>query len=369
MPWRWRLNPPPWRPLLRFDLRILLKSFYFLALALLATAWGCLGDPDALKEGIETAYDRCDPVLQARLVEKAGLKPLFSPCTTTSFLHHRWSPQGKRLYYQTPGGAYLLDADAHTTRSLPIGFPAGAPVWLDEDRLAFPQRSRTGEGIGVYDVARNTVEQTPLPLVDLGSLERGKGPDEVFLLASHSARGARRIFRVRSSSGQWQEVLPQIMDSIEEFSYRASQDLLACRSRDGEDVVAFDASSGEVRARFPGARRASLSADGRFWVVEGDGAPVDTLPNPPRGVSLPRWLPRKLVPRVMWLQDARSHRRTPLSGIFGHRFEWYDAKDYFGSFVLLGLSGQEVPLELVLIDLQGNPGLGASSPPGPGAGH
>ncbi|MCK6529827.1 hypothetical protein L6R50_20480 [Myxococcota bacterium] len=311
---------------------------------LLACFWGCSSGTPPVAEGIAALLAPCDPREQRDLVAAEGLQPVFEACGSNDFLHHRWSPGGLRLYYQTGAGPWLLDGSSRALDPLPIGLPVGGAIWFDDERLAFPEEGASGSGVADYHVRRNVLSATPLAVGDLGSLERGEGADEVLLLASPAPGEPRIPHRVRVGSGQARPAFPWLREEVEDFTYRASQRLVAFRPRGREEVRIHDAESGEERLRIPGARRAVLSADGRFAVVEGAEGPASSADEPRGGAAA-------ATAGELYLLDLGDGRRMDLGGIEGSGFQWYDARDYWGSVVLSGIGGRKVHPNLVLIPL------------------
>lgn len=323
---------------------IRLGSARWIPLWPLAVCWGCFTGTSPVAEGIATVLAPCDPQEQGELVAAEGLQPVFEACGSSDFLHHRWSPGGLRLYYQTGGGSWLLDGSSRRLDPLPIGLPVGGAIWFDDERLAFPEGGAAGSGVADYHVRRNALSVTPLTLEDLGSLERGEGADEVLLLGSPAPGEPRIPYRVRVGSGQARPAFPWLREEVEDFTYRASQRLVAFRPRGRDEVRIHDAESGEERRRLQGARRAVVSADGRFAVVEGASGPVPGPVDARNGAGT-------ATAGGLYLLDMGDGRRVELGGIEGSDFQWYDARDYWGSVVLSGIDGRKVHPNLVLVPL------------------
>jgi len=323
-------------------------------LAAVVLSAGCALDPATLRDDIAEVHAPCDAEALARRTAGSGLQALFEPCGSNQFLHHAWSPSGLRLYYQTPSGPWLLDAATRRLQPLPIGFPIGAAAWFDDEHLVFPERARTGFDVAEYDVRRNTFSVTQIGLHDLGSLHRGEGPDEVLLLAAPGPGEVRVPTRLHARSGRSRPAFPWLDDEVDDFTYRASQRLVALRPRGADHVRVHDAETGAERHRFEGASRASVSSDGRFVVIEGPGETRPAFP-PSAGPGLARFPTMagraSVTPPQLSVFDTRTGQRVELEGVHGTSFTWYDARDYFGTFVLWGLDEEETNRNLVLVHL------------------
>lgn len=321
-------------------------SACLLALAL-SLGSGCSSDAPTFTENIKTVYAPCqgDPI-RMRAAEK-GLQLAFEPCGSNNFSQFTWSPDGTTLYYQASQGGWIMrdNGENYPLRGV---YPGGRPAWINDEMLAFPVRDRGR--IGVYQVRAHVVSYLDVAQVDIEQMIRGKAADELLYLASETPGGVKYIYRLSVNTVETERAFPWLDYGVEDFDYRREVDTVCYREFGGEAVTCAKAQGGEEITRVEGRKRGALSTDGRFLVTEGDGEPIRVTDEP--SDEAPSFLPKEIIPPAFWITDIASGKEVRWKGVHGDRFEWYEAKPYYASFLLWGFDRRSVNRNVPFGDLR-----------------
>lgn len=332
---------------------------------------GCLRAPTDVDPAavFGAAFEECDPDEIRYLAGKHNFRTAFEPCGSNNFRFFSWSPDGRYLLFALTQGAYVLDAgtDAKNTASVPVEDPIGPGTWTSATRFALPLGPAEGaepNRLALYDLATTTTTYLDLPgLSDPRDLVVGDGPDTLMLIATKD--GQRGIWQVDLADGAlsqpfpWAAALP-----VERFSYQAAQDALAIGA--GGTVTLYDKSGASLGAWAP-ATRGTLHPGGRWIALEHEGPEIslygqhswdESTPARLRQRSLdeiekdlPTWAPRVVRPPTISLVDRATGSRWVFTGFSGTEFQWYEAADYWASFIVWGFEGKELRRNVVLGDL------------------
>ncbi len=336
-------------------------------------------NPEDFAEDVKKAYEQCDGQEIGLLAAKHNLQLVFEPCGSNNFLHYQWAPSGIELFYQTNSGPWLLNGETKELRALQIGVPIGNTVWFNDDLVAFPEKGVKSYNIDVYDVRKNIINITGLALMAPDNLVRGREVDEVLFLAAEREpdpthpddHPPRSIYRLRANTGTVERAFPWLDGPVLDFTYHAGQDLLAFRTGEEGGVTVARGSTGEVVRTFPDRERVSVSSDGRFWAIEGDGDPIPlfnqktdeeaeveaadgasgTAESPELERLAALTMDQEYAPPTIWILDTTTDREVRLPDVFGYHFQWYEAQRYYCSFVLWGMENKEFNRNIVLTDL------------------
>ncbi len=329
-------------------------------------------NPEEFAEDIKATYAACEGNEIRLLAAKHNLQLVFEPCGSNNFLHYQWSPNGLELYYQTNAGPWLLNGDTGEHRALPVGFPIANAVWFNDDLIAFPEKGVKSYNIDVYDVRKNIINITGVKQVAPDTLVRGAAVDEVLFLAAdrepeltvQDDSPERSVYRLFANTGRIEPAFPWLTEPVEDFTYNAHVDLVAYTTATSGGVIVAEGASGTQRHAFPGTKRASVSADGRFIAVEGlgDAIPIfhqkteedvdpDAEPTEAQPMDVPDYMPTEVQPPTIWIVDTRDGNQVQLPDVFGYNFQWYEATPYYCSFVLWGMENKEFNRNVVLTDV------------------
>lgn len=324
-----------------------------LALVLLLSA--CKGDPDepTFSEAVKTVYKACDPdELKLRAAAK-GMQLAFEPCGSNNFAWAQWSPDGLTLYYQASQGGWVR-RDTGENYPLRIGMPRSNPAWLNAEMLVYPDAD--GRKLGVYQVRSHVLNLMELDVVHPEQLQKGRALDEVLFLASDVPDGNKEVYRFSANTAEGEKAFPWLSAGLETFTYTPEQDIVCYREFGSEDVECRKGDDGEDVIKVLGRKRGTVSADGRYLVTEGDGAPVAVFGDDEAGRAkadaAPKYIPREIVPPSFWIHDLKTGEEVLWEGVHGTRFQWYQPAPYFTSFLLWGFDGIETNTNVTLVDLR-----------------
>jgi hypothetical protein len=308
---------------------------------------GCSEETPSFHENLKTVYAPCkgDPIRLSGA--QKGLQLAFEPCGSNNFSQFSWSPDGTTLYYQASQGGWLMRSNGENYPLRGV-FPSARPAWINDEMLAFAVRDKGR--IGVYQVRAHVVSYLDVPQVDIEQLVRGDAEDELLYLGAESPGGVKFVHRLRVNTVETERAFPWLSDGVDEFSYRKETGTICYREFASNDVACARAEDGEELIYVKNRNRGSLSLDGRFLVTEGAGEPFKVSDLPPE--KLPEFIPEEISPPSFWIHDLKSGKEVLWKGVHGDQFEWYQAKSYFGSFLLWGFDNKSVNRNVPIGDLR-----------------
>jgi hypothetical protein len=324
-----------------------------LCLFLLLTACKSAPDEPTFSEAVKAVYKACDAdELKLRAGAK-GMQLAFAACGSNNFSWFKWSPDGLTLYYQANQGAWVR-RDTGENYPLRIGMPRSNPAWLNGEMLAYADSD--GRKIGVYQIRSHVLNLIELDVVNPEQLHKGIADDEVLFLASDLPDGNKEVYRFFANTGETEKAFPWLSAGLETFTYTPEQDIVCYREFSAEDVQCRKGRDGADVVEVKGRKRGSLSADGRYLLTEGDGAPVpmysDDEAGRARAAAAPDYLPKEIIPPSFWIRDMETGKEVLWEGVHGRKFQWYQPAPYFGSFLLWGFDGIETNMNVSLVDLR-----------------
>jgi len=315
---------------------------------------GCGGDSGpTFKEAVSEVYAPCqaDPVKVA--AAKKATQLVFRPCGSNNFRHFDWNPSGTQLYYQSSMGPWVLkDTTEHV--QLGIGVPRAGGAWVTDDIVAFPDQD--GRKIGIYNVQSNIVNFVELDQHEPEQLEKGVAVDSIVFLAADVPRGTKAIYELRADTAETERAFPWLSGPVEEFTFRASQNVVCYRMLEETATTCADGETGKELHRLEDRSRASLSPDGRYLVSEGEGAEVSVFTgsggDTPAPATLPGGASSKIRPPTLHVLDRETGEEMVWEGVHGTDFDWYDSSPYFASYMLWGFDQVPMNRNVTLVDLR-----------------
>ncbi|MFT4624854.1 MAG: hypothetical protein ACI8PZ_003517 [Myxococcota bacterium] len=340
-----------------------------MALALL----GCGGaDPASgtLSQNVGASFAPCNEQEIKFLATKHNFMTAFRPCGNNNFQHYAWSPDGKHLYFQLVMVGHVMDADqAHKpVVAVPTPSPIGGATWLSNSRLAVPVGGAQGlEGgpdrVALFDIETPQVFYVDLPGVSRpDALQRGRSASEVLLLAT-DASGHRTVHSVDVADGATSIAFPWLTGEVDTFTLQP--DLGVMLIGRGNTVHMYDLMGAE-RGSWSPASRGVVHPGGEWLALEHLGAPVsifyqrawDELSERARQRelartqqfidTLPENYPTEVQPPTLSFVYLPSGDRWLIDSAQGHAFQWYNAMDYYGSFLLWGFESKEFKRNVLL---------------------
>ena len=345
--------------------------------ALLAfTNVGCEISPNepSLYENVGRAFAECERARIKNLAEKHSLKGAFAWCGSNNFNHFTWNSEGWLLYFDLTHTANLLNAETKGMSTIPIDPPQGQPAWLTPTRLVVPVAPATAdtkrrERIALFDPAQSSIAYKLVDgYTDMTDLTRGDDPNTLLFLATQKEE--QRAYRMDMSTGTVELAFPWLTDTIDTLSYTPSAHALVVGR--GDTVTMYDARDGSVRGSWSPANRGTLHPKGRFLALEHAGEEVsvfyqrtwDELSDKAREreqlkaqaleADLPDWYPKRVqLPTISFVDlEKTPDQRWAVRSFYGTRFQWYEAEDYYASFMLWGFEGRQFNRNVLLGDMQ-----------------
>ena len=347
-----------------------MRSFT-LPLCLMMTACGG-SDPNTgtLSQNVGASFAPCNEQEIKFLATKHNFMTAFRPCGNNNFEEFAWSPDGKHLYFQLVMVGHVMDADqAHKpVTTVPTPSPIGSAAWLSNDQLAVPVGPAEGaeppsDRIALFSLETPQVFYVDLPgLSQPDALARGRSAQEVLFVAADTS-GRRRIRALDIADGSVSEPFPWLESQVSSFTFSAALDVLLVG--DGETVRMYDV-AGKQHGSWSPAVRGSLHPGGEWLALEYTGAPVsifhqrawDELSDRAREReiartkqfidTLPDNFPTEVEPPSLSFVYLPTGERWSVDSVQGRKFQWYDAMDFYGSFLLWGFESKEFKRNVLL---------------------
>jgi WD40-like Beta Propeller Repeat len=348
-----------------------------LAAVLLVGLAACNNDPTraSFSQNVGAAFAQCNPAEIRFLATKHNFMPAFEPCGSNNFDAYAWSPDGTHLYFQLTHAGHVMNAEAQNkaTITVPTETPIGPAAWLTSTRLAVPIGPPEGGKdlrLALYDLptgdGQTQIRYETLPgLTKPQDLHVGDKPTELLFTAERD--GKRQIWRMNLDDGTiapaWAWAAPLEVDT---FDYQPARNALTIGA--AGKVTLYD-TDGKAQGEWMPARRGTLHPGGRWLALEYDGQAIsifyqrtwDELSEKARARELarakefeerlPPWYPREVKPPTISLVDLQTGKRWVFTGFHGTDFQWYEARDYYASFILWGFEGKQMNRNILLGDL------------------
>lgn len=315
---------------------------------------------------VAQAYADCNDGEIRFLASKQGIQTAFAECGSNKFAHKAWSPDGRYLYFQLTHGGYIMDGETKDLVTVPTETPVEGAAWLSADRLAVPLAPPEGattpyNRVVVYNRAANTLDELQMQLSEVRDLQ--PGPDGGLLLTGLDASGKRSAWSFDAATGVPAPVLPWLPDAPTQLSVSYDAGLVGVATEAGGALYRLD---GTLVMNLPDAKRVIPHPEGRYVALEVDGDPVspfdmrawDELSEEARQRELARqkkWLEKQpdyvqkeIIPPELQIVDLDNGGRYRVTFVWGERFEWYRARNYFGSFMLFGIEGKQLNRNVAL---------------------
>lgn len=326
-----------------------------------------------LTQTIAQAYADCNESEIRFLASKQGIQTAFANCGSNRFAHMAWSPNGRWLYFQLTHGGHIMDGEDKTIITVPTELPVASAAWLRDDVLALPLGPAKGSAnshgrIVIFNRTANTLDDLSVPLSEQRDLQR-VGEDTKLLLTGIDDSGTRKVIIVDTVTGESTPALPwlQEVDAADgRVVYAHDAGLVGVTDGAGGHLYKLD---GTELLSVAGAKRVIPHPEGRYVALELDGAPVspfdmrswDELSETARERELarqekwlekqPDWVNKEVIPPEVQIVDLQDGKRYRVTSFWGDRFQWYEARNYYASFVLFGIEGKQLNANIGLTNL------------------
>lgn len=351
----------------------------------LALGTSCSRDPmeASLNSNLGETFAQCNPQEIRFLSGKHNFQLAFGACGKNAFDSFAWSPDGIHLYFQLTMTPYVMNGDREDKAviTVPTAQPVGGATWLTPSRLAVPVVAAEKNGplrMAVFGLPPEAVEGEPTPsgylqhyplegYTDISTLEPGPAHTDVLFLAT-GPEERRTIYRLDTNDGTVHLAYPWLEGAVERFSTTPEQDVIVLGNEG--TVELRTASTGEVLGSWSPALGGSLHKEGRWLMLEHEGAEVspfyqrtwNELSEPARRreqarakrfeSSLPDSYVKVMRPPTLSVVDRETNTRWEFTSFLGHQFEWYEAYDLYGSFMLWGFEGKQLQRNVALGNLR-----------------
>lgn len=334
----------------------------------------CQPNPDSttLFQDIGMSFEPCNQAEIKFQNQKHGMMPALAVCGSNHVSHFGWNPDGTHLYFDLTLTGNLLDASQKhkPLATLPLDQPSGNPAWINAQRFAVPlPPDAKVEGapprIALYDYQQLLLEIKLVPgLEDLADLHRGPDPGTVYFTAVDAA-GVRDVYAIDLNTGVVSDPFAWLVGPVTSFTYTWQVERVVV-GREGT-VRLYDAAGADLGS-FPGFRGV-VHPKGQWIAIERDGEEVsvfyqrswENMNERERAIAekkaaevakkFPEWYPRTVKLPTLEMVHLATGKRGEMRGFYGTNFQWYQAKDFWGSFVLWGYEGRQLNRNVMLGDL------------------
>lgn len=349
-----------------------LRTLRFPALAALMALTACdrdqVYDQGTFSDNVYLAYQECREGEIRMLTSKHNIQTAFEPCGSNNFVSFAWAPDGVNLYFQLPLSAHIMNGETKEVVALPTEVPVAPVAWLSPELLVLPLGPATGgtdPRLVLFDrVQANMNTVTLKGVTDLADVHSDGARNTV--LYTGTKDGKRGVFRASFDTNESERVFEWLGQDVENFTYSAQLQLIGVKS--GEQVLVYQ-TDGSMLYRFEDATTIHFHPGGRYFALESLGEPISPFDQRTwNEVSeqarereerrmeewlekQPEWVDKEVAPPVMDIFDVALDKRFRLGFVYGDRFQWYPAQDFYASFVLWGMEGKELNRNVALTQL------------------
>lgn len=337
---------------------------------LLTTLFACDRDDfyaePSLYENIKEVYEDCSVERIGFMKKKNNIQTLFEDCGSNNINDFSWSPDGSLVYFQLFTGAFIMSPENRGVDDIPIGEPVAKGIWMHQGLLAIPvahPTDRTQNPNLVLYFTGGMLESHPIPGTKPQDTQRYK--DGVTLLTIIDDSGKRRPYFFDTKTKEFKRAFV-FLDQVDNIETAATIDLLSYKDDKGVHLTKLDGTS--IRA-FPKGLRGVPHREGKYFALEVDGEPLPFLQTQSltyktpearareearlkkKTAELPSWIPKEFIPKELHIVNLENNNRYRMLNVYGYKFDWYPARNYYSSFYLLGIDKQHINNNIALMDL------------------
>ena len=325
-----------------------MKNLTALLLGLAMLLPACDMKPPPPGKGALAAVAGCDPKRIEFYAARYNAQLVFDACGINNFRNFRWSPDGNRLFFQTPAGPFVLNAKTRAIDVLPISSPTDTPIWLTKDFVAFghaPSAADKNHRIDFYNVNTRVWSNHEIKKLKNPRLLQNSPGSGFFYFVADSAAAKGRVYSFSVEDGVVKPAFKWIKGGLTSLAYHPKQDLVAYSIQGGDEVILARARDGKVIKTFASATRATISTDAKWVLVE----ETSTRRLAASKDARPPFAPVR-PPRLLYLWDRKAQRRVEMKGVLGSQAEWYPGHNYF-SVILQGFGDTMYNPNILLVDV------------------
>ena len=340
-----------------------MRTFGWLIAAVTALT-GCnresmYGEAD-FSQNVYDSFADCNDAEIKRLAMAHNIQTAFGRCGSNRFSHFTWSPDGVHLYFQLTHGAHILNGNEKTITTVPTEGPTDGSAWIDKDTLAIPlppAEGTTEELIAIYNHAELTIDHKPIPVGSPQDLV-GFADGTAILFTALDAAEVRRPYTLNLETGAVERALPWLDQHVVRLNINEKSNMVAWSTKTDTELVKLD--TGESLHLFSGVTRAVPHDDGRWVILETDGAEISHFDQRTWNELSPKARQRELARQEKWAErqpdwvemttkppeiqlfDNTSGHRTRITAFWGNEVEWYPHKGHYIAFMMWGIESKQL---------------------------
>lgn len=325
-------------------------------------------DQGTFSDNVYLAYQECREGEIRMLTSKHNIQTAFEACGSNNFASFAWAPDGVNLYFQLPLSAHIMNGETKDVVALPTEVPIAPVAWLSPELLVLPLGPATGgtdPRLVLFDRVQANMNTVVLSgLSDPTDLAFDGTRNTVVFTGTQE--GVRSVYRASFDTNQVESVFDWLGHDFENFSYSSELNLIGVKK--GSEVLVHQ-SDGELLYRFDDASAVHFHPSGRYFALESLGEPISPFDQrtwnevseqarerEERRMAewlekQPEWVDKEVQPPVLDVFDVSLDKRFRLGFVYGDRFQWYPAQDFYASFVLWGMEGKELNRNVALTQL------------------
>jgi hypothetical protein len=331
---------------------------------------GCRPDPyqPTFTDNVGEAFEPCNSAEIKFLASKHNFMTAFANCGSNNFSHFAWSPSGRHLFFQLTHSSHVMDAEAANkqTLTIPTSTPVGDGGWLSNTQIAVPIAMADDPRIyiAVYNMEQSSLFSHPVDeLTKISEIQRGRTHTELLFSATSDGE-TRHIYQMNMDTGEVTTAFSWLSAPMDTFTFTATSKRLVVASNN--KTTLYNSEKGQPIGTWSPAHRGTIHPDGSWLALEHLGEPIsifyqrawDELSEPIRRreiakakkleASLPSGYPKTVNPPILSFVDMESGKRWQMDNVQGETFQWYEAKNYFGSLIVWGFENKQVNRNVVL---------------------
>ncbi|MFT5586496.1 MAG: hypothetical protein ACI9VR_004095 [Cognaticolwellia sp.] len=325
-------------------------------------------DQGTFSDNVYLAYQECREGEIRMLTSKHNIQTAFEPCGSNNFVSFAWAPDGVNLYFQLPMSAHIMNGETKEVVALPTEVPVAPVAWLSPELLVLPLSPPVGSTdprLVLFDRVQANMNTVSLAGIQDPADLHSEGTRNTVLYTGLKD-GKRQVYRASFDTSESERVFEWLGPDVENFTYSAQLQLIGVKS--GDQVLVYQ-TDGSMLYRFDDASTIHFHPGGRYFALESLGEPISPFDQrtwnevseqarerEERRLAewleqQPDWVEKEVEPPVMDIFDVALDKRFRLGFVYGDRFQWYPAQDFYASFVLWGMEGKELNRNVALTQL------------------
>jgi|GEM_PF-6794205 len=301
------------------------------------------------------------------LMQKNNIQTAFNYCAESTFDNFRWSFDGNKLFFGYYGNAYIQDGNTRTISPITIPpFAKTKPAWLENDYIVLPLKPKKDSKVQniIWYKPDGTYKEQELALHNIGDLQIWSS--DTVLFTAKNSQDQRKAYTLTYGETEPKEVFSFLTESFDRLEYSTKTKILGIVA--DKKVTVYQDSKLLFRAE--NVNRVIPHPFEQFVILETTGKPlsvlepVDTVGKTPEEIEreerkrkkveskLPEWMDKTYSPNEIHVVDLTHNKRYRIPYFFGKDFEWYTNKGFYCSMTLEGVAGEDIPVNVGLLDLQ-----------------